>query len=181
MHIAKTISASLFLVIAACGQAAAPSDAGAQTASAPAASTEATAAERTAILSALNMRANASGQVENECGELVTPQFVVADVGPGVGRAIAFVIGGGPNMASCYGDGSLVMLMRQNGDAWSNIYMVRGGLMIILPTRHNNANDLADGGPGFSFPVWEWNGSAYVFANREVADSALGEARYVPN
>jgi hypothetical protein len=181
MRVIQAFAASLFFVLAACGQAAAPGSADAQTnAGAAATSSEATAAERSAILSALSMRANAGGQVENECGELVTPQFVVADVGPGVGRAIAFVIGGGPNMASCYGDGSLVMLMRQTNDAWSNIYMVRGGLMIILPTRHNNANDLADGGPGFSFPVWEWNGTTYVHANRTVADSALGDARYIP-
>ncbi|MGQ0532142.1 MAG: hypothetical protein ACT4OF_05540 [Caulobacteraceae bacterium] len=180
MRIVKAISALLFLAVAACGQAAAPSDAGAQTAGAPATSGEATAAERAAILGALNLRANARGQVDNECGDMVTPQFVVADIGAGVGRAIAFVIGGGPSSAACYGDGPLVLLMRQTNGAWREIYMRRGGMMIILSTRHNNANDLADGGPGFSFPVWQWNGATYVNANRTVADSALGDARYIP-
>ncbi|MGD9967827.1 MAG: hypothetical protein AB7T59_15000 [Hyphomonadaceae bacterium] len=184
MRIVHIVSASLLLFISGCGQAAAPADADAQTndsAAASAQSAEVTAAERTAILSALNMRANTNGQVENECGDMVTPQFVVADVGPGVGRAIAFVIGGGPSAAACYGDGPMVMLMRQANGAWSNIYMVRGGMMIILPVRHNDANDLADGGPGFSFPVRQWNGTTYVSANREVADSALGDARFIPN
>lgn len=180
MRIAKAISVSVLLTLAACGQAAAPSDAGAQTNAAT--TDEVTAADRDAILAALHLRANTQGQVENECGERVTPQFIITDVGAGVGRAITFVIGGGPNMASCYGDGPLVILMRATGGSWREIYQNRrGGGIIILPTQHNGANDIADGGPGFSFPVWEWNGAAYVSANREVADSALGDARFVPN
>lgn len=177
MHLFKAISASFFFALAACGQAAAPSEAGAQTNTA---SAEVTAAERAAILAAASLSANARGQVENECGELVTPQFILADLGPGVGRAVALVMSGGPNSATCYGDGPLVLLMRHNNGAWSNIYMNRGGPMIILSARHNNANDLADGGPGFSFPVWQWNGATYINANRTVADSALGDARFVP-
>jgi hypothetical protein len=179
MRIFLAISTSIVLALAACGQAAARNDAEAQTA-VTTAGAEATEAERAAILAALNLRANAQGLVENECGDMVEPQFIAPDLGPGVGRAIAFVIGGGPSAASCYGDGPLVMLMRENNGAWSDIYMNRGGPMIILPAQHNNANDLADGGPGFSFPVWEWDGSTYVNARRAVPDSALGDARYVP-
>lgn len=178
MRLIKAISVSVFLALAACGQAAAPSDADAQ----PAATGEATAAEKSAILSALQMTANAQGQVENECGELVTPQFVTADVGPGVGRAIAFVIGGGPNFLSCYGDGPLVILYRNAGGGWREIYQNRrGGGLIILSTQHNGGNDIAAGGPGFSFPVSEWNGNEYADANRAVADSALNDARFLPN
>ncbi len=182
MRIFKAVSASLFFALAACGQAAAPTEADAQTnAGAAAQSGEATAAERTAILAALNMRANARGQVENECGEMVTPQFTVADIGSGPGRVVAFTIGGGPNMLTCYGDGSLTIFMRQNNGAWSEIWQGRPGGAIILSTQHNNGNDIATGGPGFSFPVWQWNGATYVNANRTVADSALGDARFIPN
>lgn len=179
MRLITTLSAALLLILAACGPPAATTEAGAQTNAADPAGAV-TDAEKAAILSALELRANAQGQVTNECGELVTPQFLPADLGPGVGRAVAFAIGGGPNMASCYGDGPLVQLLRNSGGAWTQIYMNRGGPMIILATQHNNANDLADGGPGFSFPVWEWNGSTYADANRQVADSALGDARYLP-
>ena len=56
-----------------------------------------------------------------------------------------------------------------NTARWRNVYMNRGGPWCILSTQHHNANDLADGGPGFSFPVWEWNGDEYVNANRQVA------------
>lgn len=181
MTFARAFTAIALLAIAACGQAATPVDAEAQTAGAAAQSGEATPAERTAILAALNMRANARGQVENECGEMVTPQFTVADIGSGPGRVVAFSIGGGPNMLTCYGDGSLTIFMRQHNGAWSEIWQGRPGGAIILSTQHNNGNDIATGGPGFSFPVSQWNGTTYVSTNRTVADSALGDARFIPN
>jgi hypothetical protein len=179
MRLFTAISFSVVLALAACGQAAAPSDADAQTGGATA-SGEVTAAERGAILAALGVNGNPA-QLENECGEMVTPQFLVADVGPGVGRAVAFVMEGGPNTAACYGDGPLVQLMRNSGGTWREIYQNRGGGIIILPTQHNGGNDFADGGPGFSFPVWEWNGNEYANANRQVPDSALSDARFLPN
>jgi hypothetical protein len=172
MRILSALAVSTALALIACSPAAAPGDASAQTAL--------TDADKAAILTTLSLSANAQGQVENECGERVTPQYVPTDLGSGVGRAVAFVIGGGPNTVSCYGDGSLVQLMRWDGSSWREIYMNRGGSMIVLPTTHHNANDLADGGPGFSFPVWEWNGNEYVSANRTVPDSALNDARFVP-
>lgn len=179
MRILKAISASLLFALAACGQAAAPPEADAQTT--PAQSTDVTAAERSAILAALSLRANGQGQVENECGELVTPQFLVADIGSGPGRVIAFAIGGGPNMVSCYGDGGLTIFMRQNNGVWGEIWQNRPGGAIVLSTQHNNGNDIANGGPGFSFPVSQWNGTAYESTGRTVADSALGDARFIPN
>lgn len=173
MRALHLISASLLFAMAACSPPAATT-AEAQTG-------DVTAAERTAILSAASLQADAQGEVENECGERVTPQYIVTDLGPGVGRAVAFVMGGGPNTVSCYGDGPLVQLMQSHGGVWREVYSNRGGPMVVLSTQHNGGNDLADGGPGFSFPVWEWNGNEYVNANRSVADSALGDARYIPN
>lgn len=182
MRMSQVISASLFLALAACGQAAAPADADAQTAQGAGATTgDVTAAERTAILAALSMSANGQGQVENECGERVTPNFTVADIGSGPGRVVAFTIGGGPNMLTCYGDGALTILMRNHNGAWGEIWQGRPGGAIVLSTQHNNGNDIATGGPGFSFPVSQWNGTTYVSANREVSDSALGDARFIPN
>lgn len=181
MRLVHAISASLFLAVAACGQAAAPSEADAQTAGATAQSGDVTDAERSAILTALSMRANAQGQVENECGEMVTPQFQVADIGSGPGRVVAFTIGGGPNMLTCYGDGALTIFFRQNNGAWGEIWQGRPGGAIVLSTQHNNGNDVATGGPGMSFPVSQWNGAAYVSANRNVSDGELGDARFIPN
>jgi hypothetical protein len=173
------LAAFAILALVACGQAAAPSEADAQTG--PAVATgDVTAAERTAILAALQLRANAQGQVQNECGDLVTPEYRPLDLGSGVGRAVAFIIGGGPSAAACYGDGPLIVVYRNTGGAWREIYQLRGGMMIILSTQHNSANDVANGGPGFSFPVMVWNGATYTHANREVGDSAMGDARFVP-
>jgi hypothetical protein len=173
------LTAIAAFVLAACGQAAAPSEADAQTGAAVATG-DVTAAERTAILALLQMRANAQGQIQNECGDLVTPEFRPLDLGSGVGRAVAFIIGGGPSAAACYGDGPLIVVYRNAGGSWRQIYMLRGGMMIILSTQHRGANDVANGGPGFSFPVMEWDGNTYAPANREVGDSALGDARFVP-
>lgn len=181
MRLVHAISASLFFALAACGQAAAPSEADAQTAGATAQSGDVTAAERTAILAAQNLRADGQGRVENACGERVTPQFQVADIGSGPGRVVAFSIGGGPNMLTCYGDGSLTILFRNNNGAWGDIWQGSPGGAIILSTQHNGGNDIATGGPGFSFPVSQWNGTTYVDANRTVSDSQLGDARFIPN
>lgn len=179
MRLIQAAAVSLLLALAACSDATTPGAADAQTGEA--ATGDVTDAEKTAILAALQLQADAQGQVLNECGDMVTPQFIAADLGAGAGRVVAFVIGGGPSIASCYGDGPLVVLYRNADGGWREIYQNRGGGIIILSTQHNGANDLAAGGPGFSFPVSEWNGSAYAFANREVADSALGEARFLPN
>ena len=173
------LTALAAVVLVACGQAAAPNEADAQTGAAVA-NGDVTTAERTAILAQLQLRANAQGQVQNECGDLVTPEFRPLDLGTGVGRAVAFIIGGGPSAAACYGDGPLIVVYRNTGGAWREIHMLRGGMMIVLSTQHRGANDVANGGPGFSFPVMEWNGNTYVSANREVGDSALGDARFVP-
>jgi len=179
MRFVQIVTAACFFALAACGQATAPNEADAQTATAQ--SGDVTSAERNAILAALQMRADAQGRVENECGELVTPQFIVADIGSGPGRVIAFNIGGGPNMLTCYGDGTLTIFFRQNNGAWGEIWRGSPGGAVVLSTQHNNGNDLAVGGPGFSFPVSHWNGTTYVSANRNVADSELGDARFIPN
>lgn len=179
MRLIQTITASALFALAACGQAAAPTEAEAQT-GASAAAGEVSSADRNAILAVLQLSANAQGRVQNECGDLVTPEFRPLDLGAGVGRAVAFIIGGGPSAAACYGDGPLIVVYRNAGDAWREIYQLRGGVMIILSTQHGGANDIASGGPGFSFPVMEWNGAAYASANREVSDAATADAQFVP-
>jgi hypothetical protein len=182
MRFHHAVTTALFLALTACGQAAAPADADAQTTQGAAATSGAvTDAERAAVLAALSLRANAQGQVENECGDMVVPHIEPVDLGSGPGRVIMLAIGGGPSAAACYGDGPLVVFMRQNNGAWGEIWSKRGGSAIILSTQHRGGNDVAAGGPGFSFPVSEWNGTTYVSANREVGDSALGDARFAPN
>lgn len=177
MRMIKAISVSIFFALAACGQAAAPGEAEAQ----PAASAELTASDRAAILRSQNLTADARGQVENECGEKVTPGFEHVDLGGQVGAATLLVMTGGPNSASCYGDGPGLTLLRRDGAAWRAIYSSRGAMLVVMPARGNNARDLVEGGPGFEHALFRWNGAEYAHAG-SVGDGQFGEgAIYLPS
>lgn len=171
MHAFQAALGSFALALVACGEGPAPPSA-----------VESTAGEHTAILTALGHSANAQGQVMNECGELSTPQFLPADLGGSVGKATLFAMSGGPNTATCYGDGPDLHLMMRDGAGWREIYSARGRMLVILPTSTTGVRDIADGGPGFSFPVWAWNGTVYAPAGREISDTELSnlKATYLP-
>jgi hypothetical protein len=141
-----------------------------------------TDADRAAILSALGLSANADGRVVNECGDPVVPSFLPAELGGSIGTATLFAIGGGPSLASCYGDGPGIHLFMRDGSSWREIYSARGRMLAILHTATGGVRDIADVGPGFSFPVWTWNGTHYAPANREISDAELAklEAAYLP-
>lgn len=170
MHVLLVVSSTIFLAFAACGPQAA-SDA-----------STLTDADRGAILSALHLSADPQGQVLNECGELSMPQFLPAELGGPVGTATLFALSGGPTTAGCYGDGPDLHLLMRDGTAWREIYSARGRMLIILPTSTDGVRDIADGGPGFSFPVWTWNGTEYAPAGREISDAELSttNATYLP-
>jgi len=174
-----TLFACLCLALAACNDSGA--SAGSENPpSAAAASTAISDADKAAIFALLGMTPNPRGEVMNECGELSTPQFLSADLGGAAGTGILFAIGGGPTTASCYGDGSLLYLYVRDGARFREVYSDRGGVLVLLPTRTNGVRDLADGGPGFSFPLWQWNGTTYAYADRSVSDGELGEAVFLP-
>ena len=164
-------AALLSVALAACGPAVVATDARALT-----------DADRAAILGTLRLSANAQGQVLNECGELVTPQFLPSELGGGVGTAVLFAMSGGPITASCYGDGPDLHLLMREATGWREIYSARGRMLIVLPTSTGGVRDLGDGGPGLSFPVWTWNGSHYVPAGREISDGELSKMNvtYLP-
>lgn len=166
-----TAASLLSLALAACGPPPVTADARVLT-----------DADRAAILSALRLSANAQGQVLNECGELSMPQFLAAELGGPVGTAVLFAMSGGPTTASCYGDGPDLHLLAREATGWREIYSARGRMLIILPTSTGGVRDLGDGGPGFSFPVWTWNGSRYAPAGREVSDAELSKMKptYLP-
>jgi len=175
------------LALTACDQPAVTADRGqAATASngpaVTAGSHELTDADRAAMLAVLGLSAEVDGRVINECGDPVVPSFLPAELGGSVGTATLFAIGGGPTMASCYGDGPAIHLFMQDGAAWRQIYSARGRMLIILKSATGGVRDIADGGPGFSFPVWSWDGTRYAPAGRDIADAELAsqEAAYLP-
>jgi hypothetical protein len=171
MH-TRQVAATLFLLaLAACRQQDGASEARALS-----------DADRTAIFTTLGLKGDPQGQVTNECGELVTPQFLQAELGGSVGAATLFAISGGPNIAACYGDGPDLHLVMRDGARWREIYSARGRVLILLPTSTAGVRDIGDGGPGLSFPVWIWNGSRYTPAGRDISDAELSSinATYLP-
>ena len=188
MHSIHSISAALVFALAACSQAEDPESATTAPQTPPQAAPQvepqaappAGGVDASALLAALSLAPDAQGQVVNECGEKVTPSILAAELGGAVGTAQLVAIGGGPNTAACYGDGPDLHLLRRDGASHREIYSARGRVLVILPSSHDGVRDLADGGPGSSFPVWEWNGSAYSDAGRAIADSELGDAVFLP-
>lgn len=168
MRLLITTLALLSLVLAAHAQQPVPPDARAVT-----------DADRAAILGALRLSADAKGQVMNECGELVTPQFLPAELAGRAGTAVLFAMSGGPKFASCYGDGPKLHLLMREAAGWREIYAARGRVLIILPTSTGGVRDIGDGGPGFSFPVWTWNGTRYSPAGRDISDAELSKIKAV--
>jgi len=47
------------------------------------------------------------------------------------------------------------------------------GSLIILPNKSKPFPDIALGVPGFSYPVWSWNGKIYDSNNRTISDKQL--------
>lgn len=169
----RAISALLVLAVVACGQAA--------NAPAEAQPTALTDADTAAILAAMNAAPNARGEVENECGEFITPKIEPVELGGPVGTAALLVMSGGPNTISCYGDGPGLTLFRRDGAAWSTIYSSRGAFLVVLPGSTNGARDLAEGGPGFEHPLYQWNGTEYAFV-RAIPEAEMSEGvTYLPS
>lgn len=175
----NAVASLTFLALAASGQAAAPGNADAQ-APPTAAAAELSAADRASILRSQNLTADAGGMVENECGDKVAPQFLPADMGGADGTATLLAMGGGPNSATCYGDGPGLTLMMRDGANWRAIYSSRGGFMAIMPSQTRGVRDIAFAGPGFEHPLHTWNGTAFAPSGRSVADAAMANATFLP-
>jgi hypothetical protein len=136
--------------------------------------------DRAGVFAALNLSPNAAGEVVNECGDSVTPAIVPAELGGAVGTAQLVAVPGGPSAYSCYGDGPDLHLMMREGGGWREIYAARGRMLIIMPGETSGVHDIADGGPGFQFPLWQWNGSAYANTGRSISDAELANATFLP-
>ncbi|MET0544889.1 MAG: hypothetical protein ABWZ40_01135 [Caulobacterales bacterium] len=178
----KLSTIALFaIILAACGQPAVDNSGAAEVEAAPnQASATLSADEQKAVFTAIGLAADAKGQVENECGEKVTPQILSADFGGPVGVAQIVIVPGGPNTITCYGDGpGLLTIVQRQGSAFKGIFTDRGGIS-ILPSTHQGAHDISVGGPGFSFPVFSWNGAEYAPANKTISDTEFAKGQMLP-
>lgn len=69
--------------------------------------------------------------------------------------------------------GGEVALFAKNGAGnYVSVLSYSGVLPFALPTSNKGYPDLALGMPGFTFPVYQWNGSKYE-QNREISDDEL--------
>jgi len=139
------------------------------------ASSGVTDVERAAALAALNMPAGDPGQVINNCDEAVTPDVYAADIGGAVGRAFLVVVGGGPNTVACYGDTGMQFFLFREGADGLQLALSDFGHFAVMDTEHLGVRDVAIGGPGFEFPVLEWNGEAFV-PSRTIKDTEFPQS-----
>lgn len=134
-----------------------------------------TEAERAAAIAALNMPAGDPGQVINNCDEAVTPDVYAAELGGAVGRGFLVVVGGGPNTVACYGDtGMQFFLFKQGADGLQSI-LSDFGHFAVMESEHFGVRDVAIGGPGFEFPVLEWNGESFI-PSRTIKDTEFPQS-----
>lgn len=128
--------------------------------------------ERMLVLAATGLDHDPDGLTINDCGEAVEPDVHAIDMGGDVGRALLVVIKGGPTTAACYGDtGMKFFLMRQDGDNYKTVASDMGHFA-VMDTQTQGVKDFAVGGPGFEFPVYEWNGRTFV-SLRTISDAEL--------
>jgi hypothetical protein len=60
------------------------------------------------------------------------------------------------------GDNVISTLFIKNDQGHYNAYFGFSGSLIILPNSGKDFPNIAIGGPGFTFPVWNWNGKNYT-------------------
>ncbi len=138
------------------------------------------AADKTQLLRALALEPDAQGQVDNGCGENVRPQILPVALGGALGTAQLVIIGGGPNTLTCNGDGpGALTLVQRDSTGFRPIFAGRGYLS-VLPTRHNGVSDISFGGPGFTFPVLQWDGQSYVDSGRTISDTEFTAGTVLP-
>ncbi|MEO8241498.1 MAG: hypothetical protein ABI832_04250 [bacterium] len=121
----------------------------------------------------LGMTISAQGEVENACGETVTASVTEIDFGGKLGVTYLLVIPGGPNTAGCYGDVPGDSYLLATGSQGFKVVFSGGGTIVMLSTEHGGVHDFAIGGPGFSFPLYVWNGKSFV-PKGEISEATLG-------
>ena len=127
------------------------------------------------MIAALGLEAADGGMVVNDCGEAVTPELHALDMGGAVGRAPLLAVGRGPETLTCYGmTGMQFHLFRAAGGEVERLHSDFGHFA-PMETRHQGVRDFAVGGPGFEFPVMEWNGKASV-AGRTIPDTEFPQS-----
>ncbi len=158
MRLAHAVSAPALLQLAACGQAAAPSDADAQPATHRRQPPDATPAEpRRNYRAPLNTPADRRASIPKaKCGEMVTPQFTVADLRtrPAGRVAAARDRQPGPCASSCYGVGHaghrLHAPKQRRLTGRRSMAKPPAATIVVRPASGSSAREIAEGWPGLT-------------------------------
>lgn len=137
--------------------------------SGPALAKDPSPVEQAAMIESLGLVLDPTGHVVNDCREAVLPQFLPVPAG-GKSALTLVVIPGGTGTAACYGDGPDLHLMLHEGTTFREVFALRGGALILLTSKTKGLRDIAEGGPGASYPLWRWDGAAYVQTGGSVSD-----------
>ena len=127
----------------------------------------------------LEMKISPENQIENMCGSTVTATVTPIDFGGDLGTAWLLLIPGGDDTPACYGDFPGDMYLMAAKDEGYVMIFAGGGFITVLPTDHGGVRDFALGGPGFSFPVYGWNGKEFTATN-EISDIELAAMGDLP-
>lgn len=82
----------------------------------------------------------------------------------------------GNSFTSGHTGSSVVLFIKNAAGQYESNLGFPGTAPDVLPTTSKGYPDLVIGGPGFSYPVWRWNGKKYDLL-RQISDKALTAAK----
>jgi hypothetical protein len=126
-----------------------------------------TDAEQRQIFAALDLAVASDGKslVDTVCGQPASAVVELRDMN-GDGRDEVLVIYGNSCVSGFTGS-SVVLFIQDEGKKYQQNLGFPGASADPKAEKSKGYPDLVIGGPGFCFPVWRWNGTAYAFLRDE--------------
>jgi hypothetical protein len=123
--------------------------------------------ERLEIYKKLGLKVGADGKtlVDDSCGQEVSSEVDIRDLnGDGVDEVL---ITYGNTCLSGMAGSSVVLFIKEKSGHYKSELGFSGVIAEERKAKSPGYPDLLIGGPGFCFPVWHWNGKAYVHLRDE--------------
>lgn len=127
------------------------------------------------LFASIKLSTTPDGKVINGCDEPITPEVQSLNLGAALPDIVLVIMTGGDTAPGCYGAaGEEFTLVLSEQDDFSMLFSSPGYYM-PLTTQHEGVYDFAIGGPGFEYPVYQWDGAEFVLTG-SIADSELPAA-----
>lgn len=124
-------------------------------------------AEQAEIYGKLGLKVGEGGKtlVDEACGQEVSSEVQIKDLnGDGVDEVL---ITYGNSCMSGMAGSSVVLFIKDKTGHYQSQLGFPGVIAEVRPAKAGGYPDLLIGGPGFCFPVWHWDGKAYVHLRDE--------------